>query len=238
MLMNKDDMLPDGCAERPQGVPRDTHVSPRPNSGDAGEARGRILAAALRLFVDKGYASTPVREIVRTARVNIASVAYYFGDKAGLYRAVLNEPVQSVVDDALPFDAPDISLEEALLRYMRSRLLPLGQGETLLLNVRLRLREILEPTGMLDDERVREQSQQRLLTVLARELGLVQPDAGLHRLAFSIFSLVTYPYIGHEQIRHMEPALFDAPGAISAWIKGLTAYAVAMVDAERRQRAA
>lgn len=201
------------------------------------EARERILAAALRLFVANGYASTSVREIVQAAKVNIASIAYYFGDKAGLYRAVLNEPVQGVADHHPPFNAPGIPVSEALLRYMRSSLLPLGEGETILLNVRLRMREILEPTGILDVEHPRELSMQRLLGVLVRELGLVHADPAVHRLAFAIFSLITYPYIGHNQIRQAEPALFDAPGAIEAWIARLTAYALAMLEAERRYRA-
>lgn len=236
--MNEIRLLSSQSADYDAAATLEVAQSSRKSRGGGIQARERILAAALRLFVGKGYASTSVREIVQNAQVNIASIAYYFGDKAGLYRAVLNEPVQHVADDNSPFDAPGISLNESLMRYMRTRLLPLGEGESILLNVRLRLREILEPTGLVDDEHTREQAQQRLIAVLMRELGLDRPDPELHRLAYAIFSLITYPYIGHDHIQRVAPDLFDAPGAIDTWIESLACYATAMVDAERRRRAA
>jgi len=202
---------------------------------DASEARERLLAAALPLFAAHGYAATAVRAIVRDAGVNLAAISYYFGDKAGLYRAVLNAPVKEMASDEAPFDAPGIPLDEALLRFMRARLLPLGQGATILLHVRLRLREILEPTGMQNDG-PREEARQRLAVVLARALELAPADPDVHRLTFAILSLMTYPYIAQEQIRRIEPALFDAPGAIDAWIAQLATYAAAMADVLRNRQ--
>ena len=197
--------------------------------------RDRILAAALPLFAAHGYAATPVRAIVREAAVNLAAISYYFGDKAGLYRALLNAPVQDLSAEDPPFDAPEIALREGMLRFMRARLLPLGQGDAILLHVRLRLREILEPTGMLD-EAPREAMRQRLAVLLARALGAGAQDADIHRLAFAILSLTMYPYIAHDQVRRLAPALLDAPGAIDDWMADLADYACAMADALRTRR--
>jgi TetR/AcrR family transcriptional regulator, regulator of cefoperazone and chloramphenicol sensitivity len=211
----------------------------RPRS-DGVQARERILDAALSLFVERGYASTPVREIAQAADANVAAIAYYFGDKAGLYRAALYEPVCGLADaplpDAsLPKDAAP-PLRETLARTMAACLQPLGQGRNALLSVRLRQREAFEPTGLMDDESpLRERLQRHLVGLLARELGIA-PDMELRALAFSIKALITYPYIGHEQIHAAEPALFDAPGALDAWVARLTAYAAALVDAERVRR--
>lgn len=223
--MDQDDQLP---ARRPRS--------------DGVQARERILGAALRLFVERGYASTPVRDIAQAADANVAAIAYYFGDKAGLYRAALYEPVCARAgDDALsdPSSTPlplPLPLKTALARTLRACLAPLGQGRNALLCVRLRQREAFEPTGMLDDERPqRERLQRHLTAMLARELG-VDPDPELTALAFSIKALVVYPYIGHEHIHAAEPRLFDAPGALDAWVERLTAYAAAMVDAERARR--
>jgi AcrR family transcriptional regulator len=213
---------------------------PRKLRADGVQARERILLGALRLFVARGFASTPVRDIAHDAGVNIAAIAYYFGDKAGLYRAALYEPMQGE-DAAAPFDAPGLGLREALARYLRHCLQPLSQGEASLLSVRLRFREAVEPTGMLDDERSRKaELHRRLVALLARHAGLpdlgARPEPELEALAFSIFALVAYPYFGRDRISATCPALFDAPDALEAWVARLADYAQAMADADARRR--
>lgn len=51
--------------------------------------RDRILEAAEHVFGDAGFAGASLRAIVRRARVNLATVYYYFGSKNGLMEAVL-----------------------------------------------------------------------------------------------------------------------------------------------------
>ena len=51
----------------------------------------RLIAAASEVFARHGFSGTRVREIVRAADVNLASVNYYFGGKEGLYAATLQE---------------------------------------------------------------------------------------------------------------------------------------------------
>jgi TetR/AcrR family transcriptional regulator, regulator of cefoperazone and chloramphenicol sensitivity len=222
--MADDDQLPAVCLRKPRS--------------DGVQARERILDAALALFVDRGYGGASVREIAQASGANVAAIAYYFGDKAGLYRAALIEPLRGPADDPAPFDAPGLPLPEALARYLRVCLHPLGEGDAALLSVRLRLREQFEPTGLLDVEASGgAQLQRRLLALLARELDVEHPDDELHALAWSIWALITYPYIGHTHIARAAPALFAAPGALDAWVARLAAYGCAMVGAERARRA-
>ena len=54
------------------------------------KSRQRIFNVACKLFAYHGYAATPIEEIVRKARINRPTLYYYFGSKAGLYRAVVN----------------------------------------------------------------------------------------------------------------------------------------------------
>ena len=62
-----------------------------PSPGE--DARSRLLRSGLRLFAQQGYSKTSTRELAEDAGVNVASISYYFGDKAGLYRAVFFEPL-------------------------------------------------------------------------------------------------------------------------------------------------
>lgn len=52
--------------------------------------RDTILAAARKLFSDKGFHAASVREITRAAQANLGAVTYHFGSKGNLYLAVLD----------------------------------------------------------------------------------------------------------------------------------------------------
>ncbi|MQY15224.1 hypothetical protein SRB5_54030 [Streptomyces sp. RB5] len=54
-----------------------------------GSSRERILAAATRLFAERGYDATSTRAIGEAVGLNIATVAYHVGGKPELYRAVM-----------------------------------------------------------------------------------------------------------------------------------------------------
>src|SRR5215468_2096555 len=59
------------------------------SNGQDASRRERILEAAEQVFGDAGFAGASLRAIVRRARVNLATVYYYFGSKNGLMEAVL-----------------------------------------------------------------------------------------------------------------------------------------------------
>ena len=56
---------------------------------DPGFARRRILDAAAAAFAEVGFAGARVDQIAATASLNKRMIYHYFGDKAGLYRAVM-----------------------------------------------------------------------------------------------------------------------------------------------------
>lgn len=55
----------------------------------AGSGRERLLEAAVRLFAAKGYDATSVRDIVRAAGVTAPALYHHFGNKEGLFLAIL-----------------------------------------------------------------------------------------------------------------------------------------------------
>jgi AcrR family transcriptional regulator len=54
------------------------------------QARQRLLQAALKRFAECGYAGASVQEIVDAAGVTKPTLYYYFGNKAGLYHALID----------------------------------------------------------------------------------------------------------------------------------------------------
>src|SRR5438045_9064325 len=58
-------------------------------SRDPDRTRRRILAEATRLFAKGGYAGTSTNEVVDACGVSKRMLFHYFGDKDGLYRALV-----------------------------------------------------------------------------------------------------------------------------------------------------
>lgn len=56
--------------------------------------RERLLSGALQLFSNKGYAATTVREIVEAAGVTKPALYYYFRNKEGIFRELMQEAWQ------------------------------------------------------------------------------------------------------------------------------------------------
>jgi len=56
------------------------------SSHDGNETCERLLAAAERLFAERGFEATSVRDITTEAGCNVAAVNYHFGGKENLYR--------------------------------------------------------------------------------------------------------------------------------------------------------
>jgi AcrR family transcriptional regulator len=58
------------------------------HSGKGEQTMLQLLTAARKLFAEKGFRRTSVRDIANEARSNIAAVNYHFGSKENLYREV------------------------------------------------------------------------------------------------------------------------------------------------------
>ena len=69
---------------------------PMEQPAETADARTRILQAALEVFASKGYAQASTREICQRAGANVAGIHYYFGDKASLYKELMQIPEHMV----------------------------------------------------------------------------------------------------------------------------------------------
>ncbi len=203
-------------------------------------ARARLLRAGLRLFSQQGFAATTTRELAQAAGVNVAAISYYFGDKAGLYQAVYFEPMGDIDDSIAGFSDPALTLADALRAYYAPFVAPLDDGEDGLLFVKLRLREMVEPTGLWDEKLnagIRPMHQ-AMVAVLCRHLGLAEPDDELHRLVVCLSALGVHLHLGRDVIDAVAQQLNQAPHAAARWAEGLLRNGLAMVEQERQRRAA
>jgi AcrR family transcriptional regulator len=125
--------------------------------GGAGQddrgARARILAAAEEVFAQGGYDGGSLRQVAVKADVPVGLVSYHFKDKLGLYRAVFEARIPSIVEQRLAGLAladmeidPDRKLElivkSLLVPMLRLRATERGRNFGLLLQ-----REVIDPAS-------------------------------------------------------------------------------------------
>ncbi|NBE94046.1 TetR/AcrR family transcriptional regulator [Nonomuraea sp. KC401] len=87
----------------------------RPGSADT---RGEILAAARKVFAEKGFDKATVRGIAREAGVDPALVHHYFDTKEGMFAAAMQLPITPEVVVPLLLAGPREELGERLVRML------------------------------------------------------------------------------------------------------------------------
>lgn len=212
----------------------------RPVRQGGEQSRERLLRVGLALFAQKGYAKTSTREIAEAAQTNIAAIRYYFGDKAGLYRAVFFDLQGSPAEDHARLSQPGLSLQDALRVLYASFLEPLRQGEVARQCMKLHAREMIEPTGLWDEEVCTsiQPMHEALVAVLCRHFGLRRADDDVHRLAVCMAGLGVHMHVGRDVIDVIAPTLHSRGRALDTWSDRLVMYAMAMAQAEGARRAA
>ena len=191
----------------------------------------------MRLFATQGFNATSTREIALAAGANVAAIAYYFGDKAGLYRAALTDFMPPPEKNIAQFDQPGFTLREMLHGYYTQLLAPMMEGDISQLRLRMWLREVLEPTGIWQNEidnGIRPEFE-ALAAVLARHLE-VPVDDEVRRLVHGVAALGAHLMISQDIVAAVTPQLVAAPDALQDWIPRLVDFAEAIVNAEHSKR--
>lgn len=208
---------------------------PRKPRSDGEQSRERLLMAAIRLFAERGFASTSTRDIALAAGTNVAAISYYFGDKAGLYRATFAEQQTDPLINIALFDQPHFTLRQSLEGFYAQLLAPMQQGDMAQSCMRLWFREMLEPTGLWAEEidlRIKPEHL-ALAALLRRHLGPAIDEDDLHRLTFAIGALAIQIMLGRDIIVSVRPQLLASSPAIEQWVARLVGYGEALVAAEQ-----
>lgn len=204
------------------------------------ETRWKLLQAAMEVFADVGYHAATTREICKRAGVNLASIHYYYGDKAELYREVFRLPFLNECNEFNKIDIGQASLEQGLQAFYQWFFPSHAEDPMLQFFLRLHAREEAEPSGVLGDALVEafRPNHDRMQALLCRELGLKKVDAEVDRLTFAVLGLATVYFHGRAAIGDLAPHLVDGQQARETMVERLVAYGMALVEAERKRRAA
>jgi TetR/AcrR family transcriptional regulator len=162
------------------------------------DQRDALLDAARHVFAREGYAGASLRSIAREAHVTPALASYYFGDKAGMLQAVIEQrvaPLMQALSAALTA-AGDEPLQQ-LEAFVRNYTATAADNPWL---PQLIVREVLSEQGVLRDTFA-----QRFaggLTARLRELVQRGQQAGVLRrsldppaVVMSLMSLCVFPFI-------------------------------------------
>lgn len=171
----------------------------RPPAG-AADLRESLLDAARRLFLAKGFGDVGTRELAREAGVSAAMIPYYFGDKQGLYDALIEDAIGKVLTRLQSLAAsPDAARQEPVDAFLSAYL------DTLIAEPwipQLLVREVLAQDSPLR-RRFRENfagPAKEALGALLREeqdRGRLRGDLDVTVATLSLVGMTVFPFLVH-----------------------------------------
>lgn len=223
------------------GGARTKRAAPLQGYEKGAQTSEHLVRVATRIFAAKGFAGATTREICQAAGVNLAAIHYYFGDKEGLYRAALLEPIRAITSQFGDFATDDLPFEQAIRAILAPLItLSLREDDHELNVARLHLREMLDPSPIFRDivEREIAPLHAALAGLVARHCGLAWPDAEVHQLAFAMIAMANDYCSSREFIRILAPAVLSRKNACAAIVDRLVGYCVALLAHEQARRKA
>ena len=118
---------------------------------DTARTRGKLLAAASKIFAEKGFRDATIAEICLKAGTNVAAVNYHFGSKETLYREAWRHAFVLSIDAHPPdggvaMNAPPEERLHGQVKALLNRITDENNREFWFMQ-----REFTNPTGLLED---------------------------------------------------------------------------------------
>jgi AcrR family transcriptional regulator len=168
----------------------------RPPVDAEADIRSALLEAAKKLFLKHGFERVTARQIAASAGTTAAMIHYYFGNKLGLFRAMIERviaPLRSLLVDSLA--EPGASPDPARLMGMQMRAIAENPWlPTFVLN------EVLAEKGRFRSTFVRDVASQQAPLVIellerGRASGRFRPDIEPRFAALTLLSLCLFPFL-------------------------------------------
>jgi AcrR family transcriptional regulator len=177
--------------------------------------RDQILDAAERLFAERGFARTTIKQIGREAGVNSALLYYYFADKDRLYREVLERFVARLVARTMDGSAGHARPDARIRAFVQA------QADTLADHPhapRLLVREMIDYDAAHAVEQIQHLSVtgfRRLCELIeqGQRAGLFRADLDPRFAAISTIAQVAYFLVARPAVRILLGQGPDGPSA-------------------------
>jgi AcrR family transcriptional regulator len=142
--------------------------------------RQRLIEVAGEVFAQEGFRMATVREICTKAGANVAAVNYHFGDKAGLYSAVMKYSLELGHLQYPVLQVTGLTSRERLTRFIHRLLAKMLDDGRPAWHGKLMTREMVEPTAALGEmvEQAIVPTYRVLAGIVSDIMGLtIAPDA-------------------------------------------------------------
>lgn len=179
----------------------------RPSEQSRREVRGRLGTAARELFARHGFEAVSLKQVAEAAGVTPAMVHYYFGDKQGLWLAVLEDYLEEALGGMLAARG-EIEGPGGLHVYLSRHAELLGRQPWV---APLLFRELILGGGPSADFVQRFPAELRNLlrsaVEQAKRRGEIGGELDTDLLVLSLLSAAVFPFL----VRPLAEQLFDTP---------------------------
>jgi AcrR family transcriptional regulator len=151
----------------------------------------KIIEAARKVFLEKGYAATRTRDIAEEAGINLALLNYYFRSKEKLFQLVMVEKLQQLFSVVLPIvNNDELTLEQKLETLAENYIDLLIDNSDLPIFILSEIRA--------NPERLKDRLQvQHILknSSLVRQIQEKRPDVEPVHFIVSLLGMTIFPFI-------------------------------------------
>jgi AcrR family transcriptional regulator len=209
----------------------------RNSAGD--DTRGRLLDAAIEVFLAEGFRAARVQDIAERAGMRLSAINYHFGSKEGLYLAVLQHHADESLQRMYLNEArADTSPPRVRLETIIRQILVIHLSKNAVTRIaQLVLRELASPTPALEVVlRKFTLPMANYLHDLLREiLGPAVPEAWVNRAVFSLLGQCVMYSQAQALIAAVDPAIAEDPSLVDSTTRYITDFSWSGLQGIRKQ---
>jgi AcrR family transcriptional regulator len=194
------------------------------------DTRKRLIQAGGELFSEAGYDHVTVREICRRAGANVAAVNYHFGDKLGLYTAVILSQLQFAGEAARAntTGVPEVQLRSFVHRYLTGLM---GTDRPAWVT-RLTALEMARPSPALDRvvEQIVRPTEARLRELVSAITQLPADDDRVRMAAHSVVGQCLHYRHAEQVLKRLWPDLWDRKDRLAILTEHIVSFSLAGME--------